>query len=50
MAKKLHRTGTKATNANAAKAATQHISLTGRACDQMAELSIVSRPIQHWSV
>ncbi len=41
MAKKLSNTGTKASNANAAKAANQHISLTGRACDQMAELSIV---------
>lgn len=41
MAKKLRRTGTKATNDNAAKATTQRIFLTGTACDQMAELSIV---------
>ena len=41
MAKKLRRTGTQATNVTAAKATTQRISSTGRACDQMAELSIV---------
>ena len=41
MAKKLHRTGTQATNVTATEATTQSISSTGRACDQMAELSTV---------
>lgn len=41
MAKKLRGTGTQATNVSAAEATTQGISLTGRACDQMAELSTV---------